>query len=1025
MDGSQINNQNDDLEAVIEEEIIMINDAELLGVYDPEMDELLAKPVKFMTGELWDQGDYRNTKPGKWKLNEMPWADALGHPKSPLTNHAESRNKQGASIVLGETIDGNRNAESVKSLYAVVIDVDSGPKVDDVIEKLQKLGYFALVYTSYNHNKAKVVLKHDEVMRKLKINETPTRLQIIEYLRTHSKDRYDDEFLDSVVVTDARKHGPKGLQIVLETTPLHKFRIVLPLWEPVELADLGTTTSEWKEAWADLVTGFVVNELGISFDATSCDVNRLFYLPRHPKGDENWDMVITQGKPLRIEDIKPHSKNEYVKNRDNDPFAYGFAEIDDRRAQCEAPSGMVLNAWHTQAKERFMITDVLLEHAPDKVRREVSDGKLEIECPFEHEHSTEGGTGTVVMSPEMNENGYWTVSCPHDACQGRGKLEFLEEMLKAEWFDEDCLTNPDYLLGADDEAEETAFAELPSGYVDRNGTINAVNTDDNDKIKFIPICQHFRVLGRASNIDGSAGAGRIIQFRNENGVDVEVTMDRSMLYKNDGGGILDVLADSGMEFHFRGPKGRALMLDLLRGIKSDKQVPVAPRPGWTRDRSGKVTGFMSPTGEFVPASPSAPEMRLHSNATVRDRQAMGEISKWQDAAATARYNTHWALGLCAGFAGPIIDLLELPTCGINLSGESSQGKTLALLLASTIWTTPKNGAGVLFVMNSTANAVEDMLTMGSGTFTGLDEIGAMQNPSALAAALFGAASGTGKNRKAGRGAGLAENAEFRTIGVMTNEHGLKETITSAGGNYKTGLSVRFPDVDVTENVKVGNDVIEVLEAAKENFGHAGPAFIRYLIEEGWHQRPNDLKERISKVANRLADSAAAPPLRRAANVFAIIQVAGELAVKAGLISKDVRPARAVRKSFETFKRSDEGRATSGGDNLIDGFRSWLVRSKERTIISATDASNPTYREPRGWITDTHVILDYEVLSDMKGMGLPGKRDGLLKALNKANALVKSGRNNYHNHLPSEVDIGGGPQNRQLRNVRILRSALGV
>lgn len=381
----------------------------------------------------------------------MTWGELLTHDNSPLTNHEKSKHKQGKAVVLGETIDGNRNAESVKSLYAVVIDIDSGPKVDDVIEKLQEKGLFALVYTSFNHNKTKVVLKHDDVVRKLKLDDTPNRMQVIEYLRAHHKDRYDEDFLEGIEIVDARSHGPKGLQIVLETPPLHKFRIVLPLEQPVQLADLGTTAAQWKDAWADLVTGFVVNELDVSFDSTSCDVNRLFYTPRHPK-DGEWDCVLIQGKPLNVDDIEPHSKNAYLKNRDNDPFAYGL-DKDDSPPICMTPKGKSLNGYHAKFKDRLLLPDLILAEAPDKVRREVSDGKIEIECPFEHEHSTEGGTGTVCMSPEVNEYGYWTVSCPHDACQGRHKLEFLEEMLEAGWFEEELLWDPEYLLGAEDDEE--------------------------------------------------------------------------------------------------------------------------------------------------------------------------------------------------------------------------------------------------------------------------------------------------------------------------------------------------------------------------------------------------------------------------------------------------------------------------------------------------------------------------------------------------------------------------------------------
>ena len=435
----------------------LINDAQVIGdAAHPDMQKMLAQNVTFMTGNLYDQGDRRNTQSGGWQKNAQSWLSLMAAEWSPFTVHKESKGKQGESIVVGETIEGNRNAESVKSIGAVVIDIDSGPTYESVRDRLEELGQFAIMYTSFNNKKTEIVLKHDDVVRKLKLDDTPNRLQVLEYLTSHHKDRYDEDFLQGIEIKDARQHGPKGLQIVLTTPPLHKFRVVLPLWEPVELSSLGTTASQWKDAWADIVTGYCVNTLGISFDSTSCDVNRLFYTARHPK-DGDWESTVIQGRALRADEVETYSKNAYIKNREPfDPFTMagtGGAD-DDRPPQCLAPSGMVLNAWHTRAKERFLIDEVIMAEAPDKVRREASDGKIEIECPFEHEHSTEGGTGTLAMSPHVNEHGVWSLSCPHDACQGRHKLAHLEEMLKAGWFDEECLTSEDYLIPSDEDDEE-------------------------------------------------------------------------------------------------------------------------------------------------------------------------------------------------------------------------------------------------------------------------------------------------------------------------------------------------------------------------------------------------------------------------------------------------------------------------------------------------------------------------------------------------------------------------------------------
>ena len=453
-----------------------INHAKIIGEEHPDMVELLGKNVTFMTGKLYDQGDRRNTQKGGWEKHEQPWSVLLTHPQSPLTNHPVGKSKQGDSIVIGETIDGERTANAVKSLGAIVIDIDSGPTIESVIDKLEELGDLALVYSSFNHKKTKLVLKHDDVVKKLKLEDTPNETQVREYLRVHHKDRYDQDFLDEVKVVDPRHHGPNGLQVICETPPLHKIRIILPLWEACVLADIGTTTQQWKDAWADIVTGYVVNRLGVAFDSTSCDVNRLFYLPRHPEGAE-WVSTVVMGRPLRYDEIEPYSKDKYVKDRgENDPFTAGSTPADDLPKRCLTPSGKDIGKWYKTHKHRWLITDVLEAYAPEKIRNTVTEGKLEIECPFEHEHSTEGGTGTLAMSPFVNSHEVWSVSCPHDACQGRSKLEFVEQMLADGWFPEDVLWDEDFLIPSDDDE----VIEMNSAAVDEAAK-NALSKDSPDE----------------------------------------------------------------------------------------------------------------------------------------------------------------------------------------------------------------------------------------------------------------------------------------------------------------------------------------------------------------------------------------------------------------------------------------------------------------------------------------------------------------------------------------------------------------
>ncbi|MDA7425424.1 hypothetical protein [Thalassococcus lentus] len=445
----------------------MMNDAELLGVDHPDMQALLQKPFVFMQGQLWGQRDNRNTQDGKWARVEMPLlAWLIGAEKGEklngktvsekwgLTRHPEAKAKEGSSLVLADAIDGARKDGAIKTMYAVGLDIDSGAELEAVKNKLKEKNLFAILYTSFRNKTTELVLKHDDIIRKLKLDESPNRAQIQIYMREHHKDRYDEDFIQSIEIIDLRKQTPDGLRTILKTRPLDKFRVILPLWEPVELADLGATVNQWKDVWADAVTGVAVNLLDVSFDATSTDVNRLFFTPRHKAGSE-WYAAVVMGRPLRFEEIEPYSKARYVKERDpGDPFATVGGDIETgKRERFITDSGFNLNRWHTKHKERWMAADVIETYCADKVRVAGGEkaGTVHLECPFEHEHSSEGGTATMARNPDECESGFWTVFCQHDACKGRDKLHFVKEMVDEGWFPEDVLTDDEWNIPLPDE----------------------------------------------------------------------------------------------------------------------------------------------------------------------------------------------------------------------------------------------------------------------------------------------------------------------------------------------------------------------------------------------------------------------------------------------------------------------------------------------------------------------------------------------------------------------------------------------
>ena len=465
------------------------NDAALIGPEPEGYVDFLHKDATFLIGEMWGAKDRRNTQDGDWKAVTMSWGNwiegAPGNKNQPafgFSRHPEGKYKEGASIVLGSSIEGARKANAMDEMFALGLDIDSGAQLPDVEAKIRELDLLALIYTSHSHGKSGLEIKRDEVMRKLGISEEPTLPQVQEFLRMHSKSRYEESFIAQVRIVDPKKQTKEGVKIELSTPPLDKFRVILPLAEAVKLIDLAPTQQAALEVWEDKITGAAWEMLGVYFDTSCTDPSRLFYTARHAKGAE-WDCSIIRGAPLRFEDVPTYKKHQYTKHRSKlNAFEMAGDGLEEGRAPAAfTPSGKDLNDWHHHAKDRFQIATLLEDLCQDKIRVAGGEaqGHVHLECPFEHEHSKEGGTGTMAIDAIDAQTEYWTVFCKHDSCQGRHKLQFLEEMLAQGWFEEDVLFDEDglYLLPPGEEvaayAARADFLATAEAF-DKNTTDKAV-----------------------------------------------------------------------------------------------------------------------------------------------------------------------------------------------------------------------------------------------------------------------------------------------------------------------------------------------------------------------------------------------------------------------------------------------------------------------------------------------------------------------------------------------------------------------
>lgn len=444
-----------------------LNDAVMLGKETLACNALLETPVTLMTGKVYGLNDRKNTPDGGWNPVTRTWSEWIqGTASKGLTSaegfsrHPVAKEKEGQCIVFADSATNSRKKEEIGSVYAIGKDIDGGEVLSEVVGKILSLNLFAMVYTTYNHGTTELQLKRDEVIRKLALTDEPTLDDVKEYLRVHDTHEYRDSFIDSVQIVDGKKQVKGGVKIILSTPPQEKFRLVFPLLTPVRIADLAFKHTDGLAIYESKVIGLARNILGITFDKSCVDPGRVFFTPRHKKGQESYSAII-QGNPLVFADIPEMKATDYAKERAmaglNIWEQGGYTDRGDGPPVCVTPSGKSLNDWHTRYKERFQIVTAIEHHSPNYIRSGGGGDSATIQCPFEGSHSVEGGSGTMAVNPVENNHGVWTAYCHHDSCRDRHKLEMLSEMLAQNYFPESVLTDKEngyVLVGNDEEYDE-------------------------------------------------------------------------------------------------------------------------------------------------------------------------------------------------------------------------------------------------------------------------------------------------------------------------------------------------------------------------------------------------------------------------------------------------------------------------------------------------------------------------------------------------------------------------------------------
>ena len=209
----------------------------------------------------------------------------------------------------------------------------------------------------------------------------------------------------------------------------------------------------------------------------------------------------------------------------------------------------------------------------------------------------------------------------------------------------------------------------------------------------------------------------------------------------------------------------------------------------------------------------------------RELKPTGDEKKWMDLALKVRAgdSVPARIALAAGFAAPLVKLLDALPFFVHIWGEKGCGKTVGLMLAASIWGNPELG-GLAKTFSGTRVSFELSAAFCCNLPVLLDELQVINdNKKNFDDIIYMLCEGVSKGRGAKDG-GLQLQKRWSTCIITTGETPIIQS--NSGG----GAAVRTIEVNYKDNPLFVDDETARSTAAllKENYGFAGEKFIKSI-----------------------------------------------------------------------------------------------------------------------------------------------------------------------------------------------------
>lgn len=220
----------------------------------------------------------------------------------------------------------------------------------------------------------------------------------------------------------------------------------------------------------------------------------------------------------------------------------------------------------------------------------------------------------------------------------------------------------------------------------------------------------------------------------------------------------------------------------------------------------------------------------------------GTYKEWLAMAKEIRKNGITArVVLAASFASALVQIVGIKPFFVHMWGGAGNGKTVALMLAASVWANPEMGR-YIHTFNSTSVGQEMAAAFVNSMPLIMDELQVIRNKQDFDETIYKLAEGVGRTRS-NRNLGVSKSYSWSNCIITTGEMPIT-TGSSGGGAIDRVVNVEckdelFPATKDAPNLSARF----IAQFTRKHYGHAGKRFIAALMKDGF--------EKVAKLHNGL------------------------------------------------------------------------------------------------------------------------------------------------------------------------------